>query len=102
MASVEGLPDRVLLWSDNEAKEKQAQQVGNSTCGATAALNVLVRNESTILFLNRATEILQVNIMRKILLIIITISFNFFFWATTVMFSNIWAEFVVRKWDFQF
>ena len=79
MASVlEGLPDRVLLWSDNEAKEKQAQQVGNSTCGATAALNVLVRNESTILFLNRATEI-QVNIMRKILLIIITITFNFFF-----------------------
>lgn len=79
MASVlEGLPDRVLLWSDNEAKEKQAQQVGNSTCGATAALNVLVRNESTILFLNRATEI-QVNIMRKIQLIIITITFNFFF-----------------------
>lgn len=79
MASVlEGLPDRVLLWSDNEAKEKQAQQVGNSTCGATAALNVLVRNESTILFLNRATEI-EVNIMRKILLIIITITFNFFF-----------------------
>lgn len=79
MASVEGLPDRVLLWSDNDAKEKQAQQVGNSTCGATAALNVLVRNESTILFLNRAAEI-QVNIMRKILLIIITVSFNFFFW----------------------
>lgn len=101
MASEEGLPDRVLLWSDNEAREKQAQQVRNSTCGAIAALNVLVRNESTFFFLNQVLEI-QVNIMRKIVLIIITISFNFFFsLARTVMFSEIWSEFGVRKWHFQ-
>lgn len=61
MASVEGLPDRVLLWSDNEAKEKQAQQVGNSTCGATAALNVLKLLGKTA-ELNAAVEAVNTNL----------------------------------------
>jgi hypothetical protein len=39
----EDLPSKVMLWSDKEAALKQIEQVGTSACGATAALNVLVR-----------------------------------------------------------
>jgi len=37
------LPERVVLWDETEAEEKQVEQVGTSACGATAVLNVLVR-----------------------------------------------------------
>lgn len=37
------LPERVVLWDETEAAEKQVKQVGTSACGATAVLNVLVR-----------------------------------------------------------
>lgn len=35
-------PERVVLWDEDEAEDKQIKQVGASACGATAALNVLV------------------------------------------------------------
>ncbi|KAJ7337156.1 hypothetical protein OS493_010010 [Desmophyllum pertusum] len=35
------LPERVVLWDETEAAEKQVKQVGTSACGATAVLNVL-------------------------------------------------------------
>ena len=35
-------PERVILWDEDEAEDKQIKQVGASACGATAALNVLV------------------------------------------------------------
>ena len=37
------LPERVVLWDETEVTEKQINQVGTSACGATAVLNVLVR-----------------------------------------------------------
>lgn len=45
---VEGLPERVVLWNDSEAEEKQVKQVGTSACGATAVLNVLVRKKKLL------------------------------------------------------
>ena len=42
------LPERVVLWNETEAAEKQVKQVGASACGATAVLNVLVRKNPAI------------------------------------------------------
>ena len=42
----EDLPDRVILWDEKEVAAKQIKQVGASACGATAALNVLVREKN--------------------------------------------------------
>lgn len=39
------LPERVVLWDETEVAEKQVNQVGTSACGATAVLNVLVRQD---------------------------------------------------------
>lgn len=39
----EDIPSKIMLWSEEEAALKQIEQVGVSACGATAALNVLVR-----------------------------------------------------------
>lgn len=41
------LPERVVLWDETDVAEKQVNQVGTSacTCGATAVLNVLVRQD---------------------------------------------------------
>lgn len=36
------VPAEALIWSEEEASERQIEQVGVSACGATAALNVLV------------------------------------------------------------
>lgn len=43
-----GLPERVVLWDDSEAEEKQVKQGGTSACGATAVLNVLVRKKKLL------------------------------------------------------
>ena len=42
------LPERVVLWDETEVAEKQVNQVGTSACGATAVLNVLVRQDRTL------------------------------------------------------
>ena len=41
----EELPDKVMLWDDNEMERKYVEQVGVSACGATAVVNLLVRIE---------------------------------------------------------
>ena len=37
-----------LIWTDKQAFEKQVKQIGASACGASAILNVFVRNEFII------------------------------------------------------
>lgn len=44
----DNLPERVVLWDETEADEKQVEQVGASACGATAVLNVLVRKNNNL------------------------------------------------------
>lgn len=39
----EDIPSKIMLWSEEEVALKQIEQVGVSACGATAALNVLVK-----------------------------------------------------------
>lgn len=45
LVAAKGFPERVLLWNDTEAEQKQVKQVGISACGATSVLNVLVRKK---------------------------------------------------------
>lgn len=40
--SIDFAPLESMIWSEEEAKQRQIDQVGTSACGATAALNVLV------------------------------------------------------------
>lgn len=35
--------EKVMLWSEQEATVKQVTQIGTSACGATSAINTLVR-----------------------------------------------------------
>lgn len=44
-AEKDKLPERIVLWDETEVVEKQVNQVGTSACGATAVLNVLVRQD---------------------------------------------------------
>jgi len=36
-------PERIMIWSETEACVKQVTQISTSACGATAAVNVLVK-----------------------------------------------------------
>jgi len=59
MAEVKAPCSKVMIWSEEEAALKQIEQVGTSACGATAALNVLVKNilenfvKNLIMIINR-------------------------------------------------
>jgi hypothetical protein len=45
-------PERTMIWSEQEACVKQVTQISTSACGATAAINVLVKVFHICLFVN--------------------------------------------------
>jgi hypothetical protein len=45
-------PERTMIWSEQEACVKQVTQISTSACGATAAINVLVKLFHICLFVN--------------------------------------------------
>jgi hypothetical protein len=44
--------ERTMIWSEQEACVKQVTQISTSACGATAAINVLVKLFHICLFVN--------------------------------------------------
>jgi hypothetical protein len=44
--------ERTMIWSEQEACVKQVTQISTSACGATAAINVLVKLFHVCLFVN--------------------------------------------------
>jgi hypothetical protein len=45
-------PEKTMIWSEQEACVKQVTQISTSACGATAAINALVKLFHICLFVN--------------------------------------------------